>query len=365
MPDDDADDRRLRLTDDADEPTDGRDDAEADEQGEGSRRSRRRREGKRRNPLVVALLVLLTMALIVAVALGGFALYLTNKFDNNVTRSSLLPDGDRATRAASAGNAQNILLLGSDSRTQELRSGARADVIQLVHVPNDRKSLQVIHFPRDLYVDIPGRGKNKINAAYAFGGAPLLVQTLEQLLGVRIDNVAAIGFDGFKELTNTVGGVQVNVDQPSTSQGYTFTPGTMQMNGDQALAFVRERKQLAGGDIDRGKRQQAWMKGLMSKTLNTGTLTNPVKLSGMVDDVSQNLVVDESFSTGDMRSLAFSMRGVRQADITFMTAPYSGFSSVRGIGSIDVVDEPRMKQLGQALQEDTMTTLPGQITNPG
>ena len=91
--------------------------------------------GKRRNPLVVALLVLLTMALIVAVALGGFALDLTNKFDNNVTRSSLLPDGDRATRAASAGNAQNILLLGSDSRTQELRSGARADVIQLVHVP--------------------------------------------------------------------------------------------------------------------------------------------------------------------------------------------------------------------------------------
>lgn len=363
MPEDDADDRRLRLTDDADETYD-EDGGDVDG---GSRRARRRRrrEGKRRNPLVVALLVLFTMALIVAVALGGFALYLTNKFDNNVTRSSLLPDGERATRAASAGDAQNILLLGSDSRTKELRSGARADVIQLVHVPNDRKSLQVIHFPRDLYVDIPGRGKNKINAAYAFGGAPLLVQTLEQLLGVRIDNVAAIGFDGFKQLTNTVGGVQVNVDQPSTSDGYTFTPGTMQMNGDQALAFVRERKQLAGGDIDRGKRQQAWMKGLMSKVLNTGTLTNPVKLSGMVDDVSKNLVVDESFSTGDMRSLAFSLRGVRQADITFMTAPYSGFSSVRGVGSIDVVDEPRMKQLGKALQEDTMTTLPGQITNPG
>lgn len=336
----------------------GPDDTGTDEAG-GTRRRRRR------NPFAVFGFVLLGMALIVALVLGGFAVYLNHVLDSNVKRSALLPDGDRADRDPAAGDARNILLLGSDSRTEEVREGSRADVIQLVHIPADRASIQVIHFPRDLYVDIPGRGKNKINAAYAFGGAPLLVQTLEQLLDVRIDNVASIGFDGFKELTNTLGGVDVNVRQASVSDGHTFTPGRQHMDGDTALAFVRERKQLARGDIDRGVRQQAWIKAIMDKTARTGTLANPAKLSGMVGDVARNLVVDESFSTGDMRGLALSLRNVRGGDVGFLTAPYSGFSSVAGVGSVDVVDQPRMTALGTALRTDRMSTVDGQSRDPG
>lgn len=326
---------------------------------------RQRRQKRRRNPFATFGLVLLTMALIVALGVGGFALYLNHVFDSNVKRSKMLPDGDRADRDPTAGDAQNILLLGSDSRTESVRDGSRADVIQLVHLPADRRSIQVVHFPRDLYVDIPGRGKNKINAAYAFGGAPLLVQTMEQLLDVRIDHVAAIGFDGFKDLTNTLGGVDITVRQASSRDGYTFTPGRQHMDGDEALAFVRERKQLARGDIDRGVRQQAWIKAILDKAVQTGTLANPTKLSAMVGDTARSLVVDDTFSTGDMRGLAFSLRDVRGGDVTFLTAPHSGFSSVPGVGSIDVVDQPKMTALGTALRTDRMSTLEGQTRDPG
>ncbi|YAL82886.1 LCP family protein [Dermacoccaceae bacterium W4C1] len=332
----------------------------------GSRRSRRGKRRKKRNPFAVLALVLLTMCLIVGLVIGGFALYLNHVFDSGVRRAGLLPDGEnRVSRDAAAGDAQNILLLGSDSRTEELRDASRADVIQLVHIPADRSSVQIIHFPRDLYVDIPGRGKNKINAAYAFGGSPLLVQTMEKMLNVRIDHVAAIGFDGFKRLTNTIGGVDVKVDQASSRNGYTFTPGTMHMSGDQALAFVQERKQLQRGDIDRGRRQQAWIKGLLNKATQTGTLSSPTRLASMVGDVAQNLVVDDSFTTGDMRSLAWSLRSVRGNDVTFLTAPYSGFESIQGVGAVDIVDEAGMTKLGTALRTDKMSTLPGQITDPG
>ncbi|KNX39520.1 transcriptional regulator [Luteipulveratus halotolerans] len=305
------------------------------------------------------------MLLVVALVLAGFALYLNHLLDSNVRRAGLLPSASRTAKDPAAGDAVNILLLGSDSRTEDLQDSSRADVIQLVHIDSGRSSAQVIHFPRDLYVDIPGKGKNKINAAFAYGGAPLLVQTLERLLDLRVDHVAQIGFDGFKDLTNTVGGVDVNVEQPTTSGGFTFTKGVNHMSGDQALAFVRERKQLGAGDIDRGKRQQAWIQALLAKSLSRGTLTNPAKLTSMIDDTTSNLVVDDTFSTGAMRSLAISLRGLRGGDVTYLTAPFSGFDSVAGVGSIDVVDQERMASLGTALRTDRMSTYDGRANTPG
>lgn len=318
---------------------------------------------RRRGRLSKALLVLLTMVLIVLLAVVGFALYLNHEVDSNVRHSSMLPDD--GNRPAATGEARNILLLGSDSRTKDLDDASRADVIQLVHITGNRKSVQVIHFPRDMYVPIPGHGRNKINAAYAYGGSPLLVRTLEQMLDVRIDHVAAIGFDGFKQLTDTVGGVDVNVDQASDENGYSFTPGVTHMDGARALAFVRERHQLKEGDLDRGRRQQAWMRALMDKSISRGTLSNPTKLAGMVGDVSRNLVVDDGFTTGQMRSLAWSLRSVRGNDVTFRTAPISGFRNVQGAGSVDVVDEPALRRLGAALRKDTVDELSGGTSNPG
>jgi len=177
---------------------------------------------------------------------------------------------------------------------------------------------------------------------------------MQGLIGVPIDHVAMIGFEGFKRMTDAVGGVNVYVEEPSTNGAYTFRKGFQQMGGAQALAFVRERKDLSEGDISRGRRQQAFIKALMLKSLSKDVLLNPVKLAQFTDAATSNLTVDEKFSVGDMRRQALSMRSLRSGDITFITAPFTGFGTAPNGGSIDLVDEQGMQALGEALQNDDM-----------
>lgn len=340
--------RELRAERDREAPADGApnqpDDADADDAKKGP------------GCVKVGCLTLLAMVLITALAVGGFAGYLWWKLDSNVQREALLPGGgNQPTRDKAAGDAKNILLLGSDSLTKNLRDASRADVIQLVHISNDKKSVQVVHFPRDLFVDIPGHGKNKINAAFAYGGTPLLVQTIQNLLDVKIDHAAIIGFEGFAKLTDTVGGVELNVTQRTSK----WDVGRHKMNGKEALAFVRERKQLREGDIDRGRNQQRWISAVMAKTLTAGTLTNPAKINRIVDDVTGdgNLSVDNDMNVA---GLGFSMRNLRMRNVTFYTAPFSGFGTDKTAGSIDIVDEAKMKSLGTALRKDDFSTYSGE-----
>ncbi|MGN6415486.1 LCP family protein [Flexivirga sp.] len=341
-----------------DATADGGDDAGTGAAGYAGSRTRRRRPKKKAGWLKVTLLTLLSMVLIIVLAFVGFAMYLNHVLSSNITHGAALPSST-VKPAADAGNSQNILLLGSDTRSgsvQDVRSGARSDVIQLVHISKGEKSVQVIHFPRDLYVSIPGHGKNKINAAFAYGGPALLAQTISQLLGgVVIDRYAIIDFKGFADLTDDLGGVNVYVAQPFTEPGYgTFHQGYNTMNGEQALGFVRERHQLKEGDIDRGRDQQAWISAVVHKTLSAGTLLNPVKLTNTVKDLTKYTQVDADTSAGDIRSLALSLRNLRSGDITYYTAPFTGFANDPVAGSIDVVNMPQMKKLGQALYHDKM-----------
>lgn len=339
--------------------TDGAEGASAAAGYAGSRRQyRRRRRKKKAGWLKVTLLSLLSMFLVVVLALVGFALYLNHVLSSNITHGASLPSST-VKPAADAGDSQNILLLGSDTRSgtvKDVRSGARSDVIQLVHISAGQKSVQVIHFPRDLYVSIPGHGKNKINAAYAYGGPGLLAQTISQLLGgVVINRYAIIDFKGFADLTNDLGGVNVYVAQAFDEKGYgSFKQGYNKMNGEQALGFVRERHQLKEGDIDRGRNQQAWISAVVHKTLSAGTLLNPMKLTNTVKDLTKYTQVDGDTSAGDIRSLALSLRKLRSGDITYYTAPFSGFANNKVAGSIDVVNVPQMKKLGQAIYHDKM-----------
>jgi LCP family protein required for cell wall assembly len=265
-------------------------------------------------------------------------------------------------RKAAAKDAQNILIIGSDARPG--LAGARSDVIVLMHVAADRKNVTLVHFPRDLYVSVPGHGKDKINAAFAYGGAPLLVQTLQGLVGVPIDHVAIVGFDGFRNMTNAVGGVDVYVQEPSRVGRYTYTKGFQHMVGDEALQFVRERKDLSEGDISRGRRQQAFIKALMLKSLSAQVLANPVRLAQFVDAGTKNLIVDDGFSVADLRSEAFSMRNLRGRDVSFITAPFTGFGTSPIGASIDLVDDQGMRELGDALQNDDMAGYSDQSTSP-
>ena len=312
---------------------------------------------KRPSKLRMVLYTLLAMLLVVVLALGGFLLYLRYIVDNDVERQSLLPDSN-VSRDPAAGDAQNILLLGSDSRDTSLRDGSRSDVIQLVHVASDRKSMSVVHFPRDLYVDIPGHGKNKINAAYAYGGPKLLVETLEKLTNVHIDHVAQIGFTGFEKLTDHMGGVDLYVPQAVDEKGYgTWNKGWNHMNGAQARRYVQERHQLRLGDIDRGKNQQAWILAIIKKAKSQGVLTDPGAIINITKDISNNLAVDNDFTTNYMTGLAFSLRNVRENNISFFTAPYTGFGTEKVVGAVDYVDEPKLKKLSEALRKDDMANV--------
>jgi len=316
--------------------------------------SRRRPRWGRRLLIFVASLLALCL-----VAAGGFVVFLNQKAASNITQEELLPsaapsatlpDGSVVELPEDAG--ENYLIIGSDARPGETAS--RSDVIVLVHVPEDKKAIQLIHFPRDLYVAIPGRGKNKINAAYAFGGAPLLVSTLQNLLGVKIDHVAKTDFEGFKRMTDAVGGVRVYAEEASDEGFFQVREGWNDLNGTQALAFVRERKTLSEGDISRGRRQQAFIKALMIKTLTPSVIANPVTLTRFVDAATSNLVVDQGLDVGQMRSEAISLRNIRSSDIVFITAPFTGFGTAPDGGSIEIVDEASMKALGEALRTDTM-----------
>ncbi|WP_155892824.1 LCP family protein [Intrasporangium chromatireducens] len=313
------------------------------------------REKKRNRRILIAALVLI---LVPVVAVGGYLAWLNHIVTNNVKQELLLPDSPKPTNNEGQvveqpkDNGMNYLLVGNDARPGD--TGSRSDVMVLVHVPQDRSTVQLIHFPRDLWVPIPGHGEAKLNAAYAYGGAPLLVETMQNMLGVEIDHVAIVGFEGFKRMTDAVGGVDVNVAEPSTSGGFRFAKGTMHMNGEMALAFVRERKQLSEGDISRGKRQQAFIKALMLKGLSKDVLLNPGRLADFVDAATSNLTVDQKLDVGQMRSEAFAMRNLRGGDIRFITAPFDGFGWSKDGQSIDLTNWPKMKELGEALRDDKM-----------
>jgi LCP family protein required for cell wall assembly len=257
----------------------------------------------------------------------------------------------------------NMLLVGSDGKTSV--ANGRSDVIILMHISSDLDKIYLVHFPRDMYVDIPGHGKDKINAAYAYGGSPLLVRALQNLVGISFDHMAVVGFEGFKAMTDAVGGVDVYAEEASIDEVYVSEDNTRReynavhvgmnhLDGKAALGFVRERYQLSQGDISRGRRQQAFVKALMLKALSKETLTNPVRFASLVKAVARNLTVDNAFSVAEIYSQALAMKDLRGDDIVFITAPIAGFGRSPQGASIDIVDEARMAQLSTALRTDDM-----------
>ncbi|MCE1179972.1 MAG: LCP family protein [Micrococcales bacterium] len=325
----------------------------------------RRADRRSSRKALAGLLVLLVLLPLAAVA--GYVGHLDRTAAGNIKREQLLPSApgeeETATGAATAGATptpgrspaanspgMDYLVIGSDARPGDAAS--RSDVMVLVHVPRDRSKVYMVHIPRDLYVDIPGRGKDKLNAAYAYGGARLLVSTIQDLYGVRIDHVAKTDFEGFKKMTDAVGGVDIDVAEASPG----FPTGRMHMDGEQALAFVRERYSLSEGDISRGQRQQAFLKAMLMKAVSPSVLLNPSKFSAFVDATTDNLVVDEGLTMSKVRSEALKMRSIRGGDVVFLTSPYAGFGTGPGGASIVQLDKAKTAALGKALATDSMSS---------
>jgi LCP family protein required for cell wall assembly len=330
--------------------------------GRPGRPYRGRRKPKWGRIALIAGILLVVGGLVAAISLYGYA----NGLDDNLKRTDAFSQITNGRPAKTVDGALNILIVGSDSRDPDTKDGAasawRADTLMIMHIPADHKSAQLVSIPRDLWVQIPSGNdapctsgsRAKINASFAFGGLPRAVRTVECMTDVHLDHVAAIDFGGFKDVTNALGGVDLKVDQSITSihKPYRkFTKGVMHMNGDQALDWVRQRKQFAQGDFARMRHQQEFLKALMDKAASSGTLANPAKLNAFLKSVTAAVTVDKDFSLTDM---AVQFRNLRSDSIKFITSPNSGSQTIGG-QSVVISDRTKALALYQAISADKMS----------
>lgn len=230
---------------------------------------------------------------------------------------------------------------------------ARTDSIMVVHLTSDRKRAYVISIPRDSWVPIPGYGRDKINAAFSYGGPSLYVATVEQLTGLRIDHLAIIDWIGFARLTDALGGVELTFSGPTVTRGRTWPAGTHRLTGEEALDYVGERKRIPGGDFGRVNRQQNFLRALMRQLSSASTLTSPSTLADAIGAVTSSVSVDDGFSNTEMIRLALSLRGLRPSDVTFLTVPTQGVGRA-GRASIVVYDYERARSLWAAVGADNL-----------
>jgi polyisoprenyl-teichoic acid--peptidoglycan teichoic acid transferase len=309
---------------------------------------------KSRGRLALALAVVAS-PLVAAITAGAlYAVSIDRAINDNLRhRSDQLPAGEKARPTKGPAKVINYVLMGSDSRDVGNAVHGRSDALMVMHLAADRKSAYMISFPRDMYVSIPGHGKNKINSAFALGGPSLTVRTLERLLNTRMDHVAMIDFEGFINLTEELGGVRVYNKHSSASRGYKFPAGNVSLRGNQALAYVRERKRLPCGDLDRAERQRAVLLAILAKGLAKETITNPAKFLDFVRGVSRHVTVDDQLTEKELRETALSLR-LLPKDIHMLQAPISGFGTSRTKESVDIVDQKKLAQLAKALRNDEM-----------
>jgi LCP family protein required for cell wall assembly len=308
----------------------------------------------------ITLIVLTALLVVIGATTVGVGLY-ARSVEKSIDRVDAFNDVPEEARPQKAvADAKNLLLLGSDSRDPDTTGGSRSDTIIVAHIPKDRSSAQLISIPRDTWIPVPkskdgrnGGREAKINASYAWGGLPLMVQTVEQFTGVRIDHVVIIDFSGFQKIVDALGGVDIQVEQnfKSIHPPYRqFTKGMTKMDGAMALDYARQRKQFADGDFARIRHQQQVIKAILDKAASGGLLSSPTKLNSFLRATADAVSVDQTLSVFNM---ATELRGVRGEGLTFLTAPTKGTGMV-GSESVVFADLPGCKALFDAVRRDSV-----------
>nr|WP_235849589.1 LCP family protein [Mycolicibacterium doricum] len=299
--------------------------------------------------------IVMTVLLVMMVSLIGLTVWV----DTSLRRTPALaayPD------RPAAGRGTTWLLVGSDSRAgldaeqqTELATGGdvgngRTDTILVVHLPRLTSSAPatMVSIPRDSYVPIPGYGEDKINAAFALGGAPLLAQTVEQATGLRLDHYAEVGFDGFASVVDAVGGVTMCPAEPMSDPlaGIDLPAGCQELDGRNALGFVRTRA-TPRADLDRMTHQREFVSALLHRAASPAVLLNPLRWYPVARAVGGALTVDTGAHVWDLARLGWALRG----DLTTTTVPIGEFTSA-GSGAVVVWDSDAAGRLFDALATD-------------
>lgn len=278
-----------------------------------------------------------------------------NASDHDKDGDGILDDG--YSYNVVKGPGKNILLLGSDTRSGSeaaLVSGSRADSIMLAHIPADGKGVYLVSIMRDTWVNIPGYGAAKINAALNYGGISLQVATVENLLGIKIDHVAEIEFEGFKALVNSVGGVDVQVPFDFDINAWSFKQGVQHMDGGAALAFVRARYPFADGDYQRVRNQRAFLRGLYSTMKSKGALENVGSFQSAVESIAGYMRVDSGLDAAQIAQIAAPVLTSGDTTMRMTTLPNAGPGWSYDGQSIVIVNQAANANLSYALQHDSM-----------
>lgn len=282
-------------------------------------------------------------------------------------------------RPEKASTALNYLLVGSDTREgltnaelKELRvgrkttaAGKRSDTILLVHISKERDNAVIISLPRDTLVTIPQRTETdgriipatraKLNAAYSWGDAPLLIQVIEEMTQLRVDHYIEIDFAGFTHVVDALGGIQVctKTDINDPKSHLALSAGIHTLNGIEALKYVRTRDFDGMGDLGRMQRQQQFMSSVLRKAMSTGVLLNPIKLINFFNAAMATVKTDSALNRGDLIELAKQARNLSATKIRTLTVPLSNVNySVAGVGSTVIWDPVLAPELFNRLRND-------------
>lgn len=283
--------------------------------------------------------------------------------------SSSLHRVNAGTSGTPASGPINILVAGIDTRggltrhqEVELHVGndisSNSDTLMLVHIPGNHASVQVVSIPRDSWVNIPGHGMNKINAAFGLGGPQLMVRTVEQATGVTINDYIEVDFLGFVKVINALGGVNVCVPfaVDDSYSGLKLSAGMHHVDGVTALKFVRDRHSFALSDIARIGDQQQLLSSMFAEVTQTGVLANPIRLEQFLSSVTAAVQVDQGFN---LIRLADELRGLRPSNVTFTTVPLASINYVTPTGLSAVLwNKAQADALFSWLNKDTGTALP-------
>jgi LCP family protein required for cell wall assembly len=299
----------------------------------------------------VLLVLLLVLALLV-----GLMLFFYSRID----KVDALQDYD-GRPAETAGNTW--LLVGSDSREglsdeerKRLRTGRaegrRTDTVILLHKPSDGGPPTMVSLPRDSYVPIPGHGRNKLNAAYAFGGAPLLVQTVEQVTGIRLDHYTEVGFGGFVGVVDSIGGVELCPPKAirDRKSGLHVEAGCQEMDGPTSLGYVRARYFDPKGDLGRVERQQDFLSAIFERASSPSVLLNPFRLVSLGNSTTKALTIDERDGPIDLVRFALTMRAVSGKGAVKTTVPVADPNFSTPAGSAVKWDRARAIRLFNSLR---------------
>ncbi|MEU2118787.1 LCP family protein [Streptomyces sp. NPDC016459] len=321
----------------------------------------------------------MAMALSVTVlAAGGIGHAVVTGLNTGISRVD--PFKDMKNRPQ-AGHGMNVLVVGTDGREritaeekEKYRLGGApchcTDTVMLVHISEDRERASVVSLPRDSYAEMPEHtdlisGEKhqahpvKLNAAYAEGGPGLTVRTVESMTGVKIDHYLEVDFTSFMRTVDAVDGVQICTTRPMKDPytGLDLTAGTHELDGGQALQYVRSRHIDGAADIGRMQRQQRFLAALVERISSSGVLINPVRFREVATAMLGSVRADEDFGTDQLFALARAMRGFTPASSEFVSVPIGDMSfPVKGIGSTVKWDAAKAQKLFQALREDRPLT---------